>query len=158
MAIKNGEWIKVQYTGTFEDGTIFDSTERNGDPLKFQVGAGQLIKGFDDAVLGMKIGEEKNITLQPKDAYGEYQDKMTQKFPKSQFPKDHEPQPGMMIMIGGPDGMVTHATIIEVAEQEVTVDLNHPLAGKVLNFKIKIIETGCEPDPHSCGCGCGHDH
>ncbi len=157
MAVKKGEWIKVEYIGTFDDGKVFDSTEQNeGLPLKFQVGEGQLIKGFDNSVIGKEPGEEYTIKLKPSEAYGEYKEGLTQKVPKDQFPKGPEPQSGMMLMAMGPQGQML-ASIKSIEEDDVIIDLNHPMAGKVLNFKIKIVETNCEPDPPSM-CNCGHDH
>lgn len=160
MAIKEGDIIKVEYTGTFDDGAIFDSTEINGSiPLKFEVGAGQIIPGFNNSVIGKSVGEEFDIRLEPSDAYGEYKEGMTQSISKDQFPPEQEPKVGLMILLMGPQGQPVPATIKEVEDDIVTIDLNHPMAGKVLNFKIKIIETGCEPDPpHACGCGHDHDH
>ena len=159
MAVKKGEWIKVEYTGTLDDGTIFDGTGINGDDsLKFQVGAGHLIKGFDESVQGKDLGEEFSIRLKPSEAYGELKEGMTQKVPRAQFPKGVELQPGLMLMVMGPQGQMP-ASIQSVGEDEVIIDLNHPMAGKVLNFNIKIVETNCEPDPPSaCGCGCEPDH
>ncbi|MFX1325390.1 MAG: peptidylprolyl isomerase [Promethearchaeota archaeon] len=159
MAVKRGEWIKVKYEGTYDDGVVFDSTDLNGGtPLKFQVGMGQLIKGFDESVVDKKLGDEYTIKLEPSEAYGEYKKGMTQKVPRAQFPKGVELKPGLMLMVMGPQGQMP-ASIKSVEENEITIDLNHPMAGKVLNFKIKIVETNCEPDPPStCGCGCGNDH
>ena len=157
MAVKRGEWIRVEYIGIFDDGTVFDSTELNeGLPLKFQVGEGQLITGFDNSVIGKEPGEEYTIKLKPSEAYGEYKEGLTQKVPKDQLPKGPEPQSGMMLMVMGPQGQM-FASIKSIEEDDVTIDLNHPMAGKVLNFKIKIVETNCEPDPPS-KCSCGHDH
>jgi FKBP-type peptidyl-prolyl cis-trans isomerase 2 len=158
MAVKrisHGEWIKVEYEGTFDDGTVFDSTNMNGGtPLKFQVGMGQLIKGFDNSVVDKKLGDEYTIRLEPSEAYGERKDGMTQRVPRSQFPKGVELQPGLMLMVMGPQGQMP-ASIKSIEDDEVVIDLNHPMAGKVLNFKIKIVETNSEPDPPSaCGCGC----
>ena len=160
MAIKEGDIIKVEYTGTFDDSTIFDSTETNGGiPLKFEVGAGQIIPGFDKSVIGKSVGDEFNIRLEPSDAYGEYKEGMTQSISKDQFPPEQEPKAGLMILLMGPQGQPVPATIKEVEDDIVTIDLNHPMAGKILNFKVKIVETGCEPDPpHACGCGVDHDH
>ncbi|TKJ23707.1 MAG: peptidylprolyl isomerase [Promethearchaeota archaeon Loki_b32] len=160
MAIKEGDIIKVEYVGTFDDGTIFDSTEANGDiPLKFEVGTGQIIPGFDNSVVGKHIGDEFNIRLEPSEAYGEYKEGMTQSISKDQFPPEQEPKAGLMILLMGPQGQPVPATIKEVEDDIVIIDSNHPMAGKVLNFKIKIIEKGCEPDPpHACGCGHDHDH
>lgn len=159
MAVKKGEWIKVEYTGTLDDGTIFDGTGLNGgEPLKFQVGTGHLIKGFDESVQGKDLGEEFSIRLEPSEAYGELKEGMTQKVPRAQFPKGVELQPGLMLMVMGPQGQMP-ASIQSVGKDEIIIDLNHPMAGKVLNFNIKIVETNCEPDPPSaCGCGCEPDH
>ncbi|MFX1389265.1 MAG: peptidylprolyl isomerase [Promethearchaeota archaeon] len=160
MAVKVGDIIKVEYIGTFDDGTIFDSTEMNGgNPLKFEVGAGQVISGFDNSVIGKSVGDKYDIRLEPSEAYGEYMDGMDQSIPKDQFPPEQKPEPGLMILLIGPQGQPVPATIKEVENDIVTIDLNHPMAGKVLNFNIEILETGCEPDPpHACGCGCGNDH
>ncbi|MFX1384708.1 MAG: peptidylprolyl isomerase [Promethearchaeota archaeon] len=164
MAVKKGDIIKVEYTGTFDDGTVFDSTELNGGaPLKFEVGTGQLISGFDNSVIGKSVGDEYDIRLEPSEAYGNYKEGMIHSISKDQFPPDQEPEGGLMILLMGPEGQPIPATIKEVKDDIVTIDLNHPMAGKVLNFKIKIVETGCEPDPpHSCDCGCNqdcnHDH
>ena len=142
MAIKKGDKIKVDYTGTLEDGTVFDSTT-HGDhshPLEFEVGAGQLIKGFDAAVVGMKVGEEKDITLKPSEAYGEPKPELVREIPRDQFPKEPEPKAGMNLVMQAPNGMKMPIKIAGVTDTTVKVDLNPPLAGKTLKFKIKIIE------------------
>jgi peptidylprolyl isomerase len=160
LAIKKGDIIKVEYVGTLDDGEVFDSTEKNGGvPLKFEVGAGNLIKGFDDAVVGKAVEDEFTVKIDPSNAYGEKMPNLTKEIPIDQFPYGDPPVPGKMLVLINPQGQQMFATILDVGDKEVTLDLNHPLAGKALNFKIKIIETGCEPDPpHACGCGCGHDH
>ena len=140
MAIKKGDKIKVEYTGTLEDGTVFDSSEKHGKPLEFEVGSGQLIKGFDEAVVGMNKGDEKEIKLQPAEAYGEPKPEMHKKVPRDQLPKEPEPKVGMMLAVGLPNGMQLPAKIMEVSETDITIDLNHPLAGKVLNFKLKVLD------------------
>lgn len=164
MAIKKGDKVKVEYTGTFEDGTVFDTTEKHGKPITFEVGSKQLIKGFDEAVVGMEKDEEKEITIKPEDAYGEPNDQLTQKVPRDKLPKEPTPEVGMMLALQGPDGKQIPARITEVSDNEVTIDLNHPLAGKTLKFKIKIVginEPEEEPekkeescDPKECGSGC----
>ncbi|MFX0065948.1 MAG: peptidylprolyl isomerase [Candidatus Hermodarchaeota archaeon] len=140
MAIKKGDKVKVDYTGTLEDGTVFDTSEGN-EPLEFEVGSGQLIKGFDEAVIGMVTGEEKEIKLDPADAYGDYNAELTQTVPRDTLPKEPEPKPGMSLLMVLPDGKRFPVTIAEVTDEEVILDLNHPLAGKTLIFKIKIVET-----------------
>ncbi|MFX1498843.1 MAG: peptidylprolyl isomerase [Promethearchaeota archaeon] len=158
MAIKKGDIIKVEYEGRLEDGTIFDSTDLNdGIPLKFEVGSGQVINGFDNAMIGKNIGEEFSITLSPLEAYGEFNPTLQHKINREKFPKDIKPEIGMILRIDGPNGTHSIARVTEIEKDSVTIDMNHPLAGKNLNFKIKIVETGCEPDPpEACGCGCGH--
>ena len=140
MPVKKGDKVQVDYTGTFDDGTVFDSSEKHGKPLEFEVGSGMVVPGFENAVIGMEKGEEKEVTLQPEDAYGHPNDEMVKKVPKDQFPKDQDPKPGMMLVMGLPNGMQIPAKIVEVEDTEVTIDLNHPMAGKVLNFKIKVVE------------------
>ena len=142
MTIKKGDKIKVDYEGKLGDGTIFD-TSKHGDhshPLEFTVGEGKIIKGFDEAVIGMAVGEEKEITLKPEKAYGEKKEDLFKKFQRDKLPKDKEPKPGMVIMLGTPDGKKFPARITEVTEKDVTIDLNHPLSGKTLTFNIKITE------------------
>tara|TARA_Y100000034_G_C6859405_1_gene390939 strand:+ start:730 stop:1164 length:435 start_codon:yes stop_codon:yes gene_type:complete len=142
MTIKKGDKVKVDYTGTLEDGTVFDSST-HGDhshPLEFEVGTGKVIKGFDDAVIGMKKGEEKEFKLKPSEAYGEPNPQAIQKIPRENLPKEQEPKEGMMLIMKAPTGQQIPAKITKVTEKEVTLDLNHPLAGKTLNFKIKILD------------------
>ncbi len=140
MTVKTGDKVKIEYTGTLEDGTVFDSSAEHGNPLEFQVGSGHVIKGFDDATLGMKEGEEKQFSIEPTDAYGEHDPTLVQKISREVFPQDVELVPGLLFEAGLPTGEKVPATITEVQEGIVTVDLNHPLAGKKLNFKIKVAE------------------
>jgi FKBP-type peptidyl-prolyl cis-trans isomerase 2 len=140
LPVKKGDKIKVEYTGKLDDGTVFDSSEKHGEPLEFEVGSGQVIPGFDDAVTGMKKGEEKEFRLEPDEAYGPKDPNLVKALPKSQLPKDQEVKAGMMFIINLPNGMQIPATVVEVTEQEVTLDLNHPMAGEALNFKIKVVE------------------
>lgn len=140
--IKNGDKISVDYEGRFENGEVFDSS-KHGDhshPLEFEVGSGQIIKGFDDAVKGMKKGEEKEFSIESKEAYGERREEMIQEIPLDALPAGQKPQAGMMLMIGAPDGRQFPARIVSVNEKTMKIDLNHPLAGKKLIFRIKIVE------------------
>lgn len=139
MAIKKGDRIKVEYTGSLEDGSIFDSNKGKG-PLEFEVGSGQIIKGFDGAVIGMNNGEEKVIKLQPKDAYGEVNLKLIRKVSKEQINVGREVKKGMILGMRLPNGQELPVRITDVDDKDVTVDMNHILAGKVLNFKIKVLE------------------
>ncbi len=161
MPVKNGQQVTVDYVGTLDDGTVFDSTEgADCEPLVFIVGAGQLIPGFDKAVIGMETGETKQVRLQPEDAYGQHDPEGVQKIPRKNFPKDFKPEKGRTLHMSTPDGMHVHATLVDFDKDSITIDMNSPLAGKVLNFKITIKDYG-EPDPSqcsgSCGC-CDHEH
>ncbi len=138
-AIKNGDKVKVHYTGSLDNGTVFDSSEAR-EPMEFTVGSGQLIKGFDQGVLGMKKGEEKTVHIAAADAYGEHNDKLIRRIPRTALPQDREPQVGMVIGLVRSDGMQGEARITELTKEDIAIDMNHPLAGKDLNFKIKIVE------------------
>lgn len=139
MVVKNGDTVKVQYTGSLDDGTVFDSSEGR-DPLEFTVGSGQIIKGFNDGVIGMKKGEEKKIHIKSAEAYGERNPQLLRRIPRSALPQDREPQVGMVLGLVRQDGMQGEARITEVTAEDIAIDLNHPLAGKDLTFAIKLLE------------------
>src|SRR3989344_4721304 len=136
MKVKQGDKVKVDYTGTFEDGEIFDTSEGR-TPLEFTAGSGQVVKGFDEAVIGMEKGEEKEITLQPSEAYGDPNPLLIKKLPKEQLPKDAKV--GGILTLSLSNNQQIPAKITEIKDEEVILDLNHPLAGKVLKFKIKVV-------------------
>jgi len=138
MAVEKGNTVKVNYTGTLEDGTVFDSSEKHGQPLEFEAGSGQVIKGFDDAVIGMEKGETKKVALKPSEAYGEPKPELTQKIPKDKIPKEVEAKEGTQLVMQLPQGQQIPARITEVGEKDITVDLNHPLAGKTLTFELTL--------------------
>ena len=140
MAIKEGDKVKIEYTGTLDDGTVFDSSEKHEKPLEFEVGSKQVIKGFEDAVKGMAEGEEKEIKLEPQDAYGNLNPDLVKKVPKEQLPTDKELKSGMVLLASLPNGTQLPCKVTKVEDKEVTLDMNHPLAGKKLNFKIKVVE------------------
>ncbi|MGB6463415.1 MAG: peptidylprolyl isomerase [Nitrosotalea sp.] len=140
MEVKAGNKVKVEYVGKLDDGSVFDSSEDHGKPLEFEVGSGHVIKGFDDAVLGMNEGDEKEFTIQPAQAYGQHDSTLVQKVPREVFPQEAEITAGLLFEAGLPTGEKVPAMITAVDEGIVTVDLNHPLAGKTLNFKIKLKE------------------
>ncbi len=135
---KSGDTVKIHYTGTLEDGTQFDSSQGR-DPLEFQLGSGQVIPGFDKAVDGMAVGEEKSVTIDAADAYGDHNPQMVQEVPKTALPENLEPQEGMALQAQGQDGQPINLTVTEVGEETITVDANHPLAGKNLNFQIELV-------------------
>ena len=137
--VQEGDTITVEYEGRLEDGTVFDSSEKHDEPLQFTVGEGKIIKGFDQAVVGMKVGEEKEITVPPEQAYGQHNPELVRDLPRNVFPEDQEIQQGMVFMMSLPDGRQVPVRISDVAEETVKVDLNSPLAGKTLKFTIKIV-------------------
>jgi peptidylprolyl isomerase len=140
LAVKIGNKVKVEYVGKLDDGSVFDSSEDHGKPLEFEVGSGHVIKGFDDAILGMNEGDEKEFTIQPAEAYGQHDPTLVQKVPREIFPQEADLTAGLLFEAGLPTGEKVPAMITAVDEGMVTVDLNHPLAGKTLNFKIKLKE------------------
>jgi len=137
MAVEKGNKIKVEYEGKFESGEVFDSSKKHKNPLEFTAGAGMVVQGFDKAVLGMNLNDEKEVTLPPEEAYGDLNKEAIQKVPKDNFPK--EAREGMIIGIPLPTGEQVPAEIIKIDDKEVTIDLNHPLAGRTLVFNIKVV-------------------
>ncbi|MBU1193683.1 MAG: peptidylprolyl isomerase [Proteobacteria bacterium] len=170
--IKIGDTISVDYTGRLQSGKVFDSSQ-GSMPLVFTVGSGMLIKGFDKAVIGMKTGEKKTVVIEPEEGYGMRNEELFVDIPKVHFPMEIEPEIGMQLDMESPDGHPIAATIAQIGEATVRMDINHFLAGKTLEFDITIVETGLEPDVHAChsgscdsgcdchsgdtdsGCGCG---
>lgn len=138
MAIKQGDTIKVDYTGILDDGTVFDSSEGK-EPIQFKVGEGKVIKGFDDAVQGMEVGQEKEFKIPSKEAYGEQNDKLLQKIPRDKIPGKIELKKGAVLKLQTKEGPEIGAIVKDFDDKEVTIDFNHPLAGKDLTFKIKIV-------------------
>jgi peptidylprolyl isomerase len=137
--VENGNTVVVEYTGKFEDGTVFD-TSKGKKPIEFKTGAGQVVKGFDEAVIGMKKGEEKKIKLKPEDAFGQRDEKLVQRVPKRIFPKNMELKKGTRLKLQSPEGQIILANVTKVEQEHVTVDFNHPLAGKNLDFDIKVLD------------------
>lgn len=153
-AVKTGDTIRVAYTGKLESGEVFDTSEgREG--LKFTVGAGQLIKGFDQAVLGMTIGDKKTVTIPPEEAYGPRDENRLVDIPASAIPAEMEIKEGMQLQLSDPNGNPVMAVVAEIGEETIKMDVNHVLAGRTLVFDIKIEEMGLEPDAPQCGSQCG---
>jgi peptidylprolyl isomerase len=150
--VTNGDMVKVHYTGLLEDGKTFDSSEGR-EPLEFQIGSGRIIRGFNDAILGMEIGEEKEVTIPPELAYGYPDEKLIKTLPRTMIGEQFTPEAGMIIGIQMEDGTRVPATIAQVAEQSIDVDLNPPLAGKVLTFKIKVVDISDATQSSACSCG-----
>jgi peptidylprolyl isomerase len=136
---KSGDLVAVNYVGSFADGSIFDSTEGMA-PFEFTLGTGETIPGFEDGVLGMQVGEVKKLTIPAAEAYGEYMDDLVVPVPKTDFPADLEPEVGMELTAGDPNGEEMLLTVLEILDDVVIVDANHPLAGEDLTFEITLVE------------------
>ncbi len=134
-----GSKVKVHYTGTLTDNTVFDSSLER-EPLEFTVGAGQMIEGFDVAVEGMAVGDKKQVTIPADKAYGPVDNEAILNVPKTNLPEGIEPQVGMQLQASSPDGRTQMLVITEVKETEVVLDANHPLAGQDLIFDIELVE------------------
>jgi peptidylprolyl isomerase len=163
MKATTGKAVKIEYTGKFDDGQVFDSS-KGREPLEFVLGSGQVIPGFDKAVMNMEVGEEKTVKIESKDSYGERKEELKQVIPRSQLPPTPEPKVGMQLVMQTPQGQQMPAMIAKVEDDKVTLDLNHPLAGKDLTFEIKLVEVNdklTKPIPqaheheHEC-CGSGN--
>lgn len=136
---KNGDTVKVHYTGKLDDGTVFD-TSNNREPLQFTIGEGQLIPDFEQAVVGMNPGESKTIQIPSENAYGPHHEEMVMEVDRSQFPADLEPKVDQRLQVRQQDGQEFAVTVTDVTEAKVTLDGNHPLAGKDLTFDIQLTE------------------
>jgi len=136
--VKHGDIVRIHFTSTFKDGTIVDST-MNKEPLQFIMGNGEVISGLEEAVEGMEEGETKNITIPSDKAFGPYNEEMIQVVYKDRFPADFEVIVGMKLQAKNEDGQIIPITVIDVSESTVTLDLNHPLAGKELFFNVNVV-------------------
>ena len=136
---QKGDTVHVHYTGRLADGQVFDSSE-GGDPLEFKVGAGEVIKGFDDGVEGMSVGDKKRIEIESAEAYGERIENLVQTIPREGLNLDTEPRVGMSLVMQLPDGNQIPVAITEVTEDSITLDANHPLAGEKLIFDVERVE------------------
>lgn len=138
---QNGDQVKVHYHGRLTTGETFDSSDGR-DPLEFTIGSGMVIKGFDDGVSGMTIGEKKTINIPVDEAYGPVNEQMIFNVQKTQLPADLVPEPGMQLMMHAGGGQQLPVLITEVLEEHVIIDGNHPLAGKDLVFELELVEIG----------------
>jgi FKBP-type peptidyl-prolyl cis-trans isomerase 2 len=136
---KGGNTVKVHYTGKLDDGTVFDSSRERG-PLEFTIGKGQLIKGFEDTVVGMSLGENRTVNIPQEEAYGPHKEELVIKVERSMIPESIELAKGLCLNVRQPDGGVMDVIVKEIFEDTVTLDANHPLAGKTLNFEIELVE------------------
>ena len=138
MKVATGDNVKVHYRGTLTDGTEFDNSHTRGEPLEFTIGSGQMIVGFNDAIIGMAEGEKKTFSLTPEMAYGHRIEEAVQAVPRSAFGDDFELEIGGMVQGNGPRGPFV-AKIQQLDEDTVTLDLNHPLAGQELSFEVEVV-------------------
>ena len=138
-AAKSGDTVRIHYTGTLDDGTQFDSSAGR-EPLEFALGVGQVIPGMDNAVEGMAVGDKKSVTISPEEAYGPRHDQLVQNVPKSQLPEGMTPAIGMQLSAQHESGQALQLTVTAVHDDSITVDGNHPLAGKALTFDIELVE------------------
>lgn len=150
--VETDMYVSVNYTGTLDNGEQFDSSEGR-PPLEFKVGGGQMIKGFDAAVVGMSLNEEKTFTIAPEDAYGERNENHKHEFPRAEIPPEINPEVGQTLSLTSPEGHPIPARIVAVDEEKVTFDLNHPLAGQSLTFKIEVVGISDTPTQQPAGCG-----
>lgn len=146
-----GDKVRIHYTGTLEDGTLFDTTYEIDDcedddcgcgesgPLELVIGAGEFFPGVESALVGMSVGDKKTVTLDADDAFGEYDDEQVMSLPRSEFPDDLDPKVGDTLELTDDDGEGLVVTVTDVADGEVILDANHPLAGEELTFEVELI-------------------
>ena len=136
---KSGDTVKVHYTGTLSDNTEFDSSQ-GGEPLSFTIGQNMVIPGFENGVVGMKVGESKKVSIPADQAYGPYNNELVAAVPRSQVPPELDVSVGMILQVRSTEGGLARAIVRDVSENEITLDLNHPLAGQDLTFEIELVE------------------
>ncbi len=137
--VKEGDTVRIHYTGTLADGATFDSSEGR-DPLEFTVGSGQIIPGLDQAMPGMAVGDKKTVEVPADQAYGQPDPNAQQAVPRADIPEDIPLDLGTQLQVQTPQGQVMPVTVVEVTDEQVTLDANHPLAGKDLTFAIELVD------------------
>ena len=137
--VKSGDTVSIHYKGSLEDGTVFDSSEGR-DPLQFEVGSGQIIPGLDEALPGMSEGESKTVTVEPENAYGEVNPNAVQSVPRDTVPDEIPLEVGTPLQVQTQDGRTVPVTVSGLTDDTVTLDANHPLAGKTLTFEIEVVK------------------
>ena len=141
---KKGDMVQTDYLGKLDDGTIFDSSKERG-PLEFTIGAGQLLPGFEQGVIGMNEGETKTVKIPAVEAYGLHREDMILTVDRSDFPPDVDPKVGEQLDVHQPDGSVNVVVVTKISEAGVILDANHPLAGKDLTFDIRLLKIRTGP-------------
>ena len=136
---KAGDTVRVHYEGQLSDGTIFDSSLER-EPIEFILGQDTVIPGFEQAVIGMEAGESKDVSIPPEDGFGEYSEDLVVNIEKSILPPDINPKLGMQLEVSSEEETPRVFTIADIAEDIITLDGNHPLAGKEIAFKIELLE------------------
>ncbi len=136
---KSGDKVRVHYTGRLDEGTQFDSSS-GSDPLEFELGAGQVIPGFENAITGMNPGDKVTVTIPSDEAYGPHRDEMVLEAPRSEIPSELDPVVGQQLQLQHPSGQAIPVVITEVTDETITLDGNHPLAGQDLTFDLELVE------------------
>ncbi len=139
VQVKQGDTVDVQYTGTLLDGTVFDTSEGRA-PLSFEVGTGQVIAGFETAVLGMQVGQVNRVEIPPEDAYGQPREDLIVALPRTQMPEGPPPRVGQTLELHLQGGHVLQAQVVELTDETIVIDANHPLAGQTLVFEIELVK------------------
>ncbi|MBW2091070.1 MAG: peptidylprolyl isomerase [Deltaproteobacteria bacterium] len=138
---ENGDAVKVHYTGRLEDQTVFDSSE-NREPLEFEIGSGQVIPGFENGIIGMAVGDQKTIIIPAEEAYGPRREELVVEVPKSNFPEHIIPEIGQRLQLRQANNNLIDVIVTKINEEEITLDANHPLAGKTLIFDTELVAIG----------------
>jgi FKBP-type peptidyl-prolyl cis-trans isomerase 2 len=136
--VKEGDVISLHYTGSLDDGTVFDSSEQ-GEPLRFTVGSGEVIAAFDEGIRGMEVGQTREFSIPPEEAYGEYFEELVKVVPRAAFPPTITPAVGLGFELELPSGQTLPVRIIEIEGDDVTLDANHLLAGETLYFRVHVV-------------------
>lgn len=150
--VERSKFVSVEYKGTLENGEVFDTSE-GAEPMEVMVGGGQVIQGFEDELVGMELNEKKSFTVEPDQAYGYRDENQLHTFSREEVPPDVNPEIGDVIGLQAPDGQQIPATIAEADSEKIVVDLNHPLAGKKLNFEIEVVGISDTPTQTQSMCG-----
>ena len=158
MAVENNDKVAIQYKGTLEDGTVFDTSEGR-EALEFVVGKGMVIPGFEKGIVGLNEGDKKTIEILPEDGYGPVMKELVQEVPKTALPAEITPEVGMMLSAQGPNGQMIPVKVAEIGEETIKLDMNHPLAGQKLTFDVtveKVTKAGeFEEEEETDDDGCG---
>jgi FKBP-type peptidyl-prolyl cis-trans isomerase 2 len=139
LPAKNGDTVKVHYVGTLSDGTVFDSS-REQAPIELTLGSGDVIPGFDRAVVGMSVGDNKTVVIPSDEAYGPRNEEMLQQIPRGAIPAEIELSEGLILHAEAPDGNRLSFTVVRIEDEQVLIDGNHPLAGRDLTFALELVE------------------